>query len=56
MVIEVTDVSTSGDMTSQIFHFYEGTSHRDSTFTPWKSARFQGKSNLVAENVFHGLK
>ena len=32
----VATLSISGDMTSQISHFYEGTHQGDPTFTPWK--------------------
>ena len=37
---EVIDVSTFRDMMSKNFALQEGTSHRDSIFTPWKQPKF----------------
>ena len=56
----VTAVSISGDMTSQVSHFQElwsGTqaNHDGPIFTPWKSAKFQGKSNFMCGMSFTSI-
>ena len=41
-------------MTSQKFPFQNGTSHRDSEFTPWNRAKLEKKSLFMPENIFPG--
>ena len=41
-------------MTSQKFPFQNGTSHRDSVFTPWNRAKREKKSLFMPENIFPG--
>ena len=44
--------STFGDMTSQKFPFHNGTSHRDSIFTPWNQAKLDKNHFLCLKTSF----
>ena len=45
---------TFRDVTSQTFPFQNGTSHRDSIFTPWNRAKLEKNHFFLPKNIFRG--